>query len=310
MGSKFEVLDAYGPDWPSLPTTRRLALLRALQDPTFRRDSSRRFGFREFSHVQPDVFAGYFVIEGRLSYLTYDESGAPPQHDELPEFERVLAVLLVTEGRWIVHERRFFRTDLNKALVRERFQDALRLAHSAAGFAGSVRLQAFERNLSNAEMLRLLRESPALVTRIEIADLHRQHVPDDYHFYNPRYDLDREVHLLVDGDLDVLENAEFRSAASADVRGSRIAAGLAHAGSVDEFGTQDAAGQRRRVRRSIPAIFELDVDPEDDGTPLATTVGRIVAAVREGYPGRYQHGDAFAGGLFEGLVEETSGSDE
>src|SRR5439155_242994 len=96
-----------------------------------------------------DAFAGYFVIETRLPFLTYDDTGGPPLSNEVVDFERVLAIHLPRDGRWILHERRFFRTDLNKPLVRDRFRDGLRLAHAEAGLGGTVRLESFQQTLTD-----------------------------------------------------------------------------------------------------------------------------------------------------------------
>jgi hypothetical protein len=300
--AKFEVLDVFGPDWPSLPTVRRQALLSAFQAPGWLRDSAnRRFGFRQFNQEMPEIFAGYFAIESRLRYFTYDETGAPPLEDVVTEFERVLAIFLALEGRWVLHERRFFRTDVNKAIVRDRFQEAVRLAQSNAGIAGLPRIEPFEQALSDVEMLDRFIQEPNRVIRIDVRELHGRSVPNAYRFFNPRYDLDQEVHTLVNHDLTVIQGAEFEAADSADIRHAKVPQALARAGAVEEFATQDSLGRRRRIRRSIPPTFELQIDLDDPAAPLTPIVQAVVAAVTEAYPSRYGGQDNYVGGLFEGL---------
>jgi hypothetical protein len=304
--TKFEVLDAIGPRWPDLPSERLDALLGALQNPAWRHDAARRrFGFRQFERFGDDVFAGYFVIESRLHFLTYDDTGNPPLPGEVIEFERVLAIFLPQDGRWIVHERRFFRTDLNKPLVRDRFRDALRLAHAEAGLGGNVRIEPFQQSLTDTQMLERLTTEPTRVIRVDIRRLHGQRVPPEYRFYNPRYDLDEEVHALFDQDLNVLEDAELEAAPAADIRDSKVAKALSQAGAVESYSTQDAMGRRYRVRRDIPATFELDLEIDDPDLPLDRIVNELVAFVRESYPS-LEDDNPYRGGLLERPEAEAS----
>jgi len=304
MATKFEVLDAIGPNWPELPDERLAALLTSLQNPTWRHDPARRrYGFRQVARFGDDVFAGYFVIESRLHFLTYDDTGDPPLPGEVVEFERVLAILIPRDGRWVVHERRFFRTDLNKPLVRDRFRDALRLAHAEAGLGGNVRIEPFQQSLTDTQMLERLIGEPARVIRVDIRRLHGQRVPPDYRFYNPRYDLDVEAHTLFDQDLNVLDDAEFEASPNADIRASKIAQALSQAGALESYSTEDALGRRYRIRRDIPATFELALEIDDPELPLDRIVNEVVAFVRESYPS-LRDDNPYRGGLLESSAAE------
>jgi hypothetical protein len=302
--AKFEVLDCEGPDWPNIPAERRAAMLEALQNPQWRHGTGQRaFGFRQFSEPIPGVFAGYFAVQSTLAYLTYDDSGSPPDEKEVQEFERVLAVFMAEEGRWILHERRFFRTDLNKSLVRDLFGHAVRLANYEAGLGGASSIKPFEQYRTSEEMLaELLGENAARVIRISVDELHLREVPESFHFFNPRVDLDLETHILVNHDLEALDQADLEAAPNVDIRTSKLAQALARSGSVEYFATQDPAGRRRQVRRRVPPTFELDVDPNDPSVPIRTTVEIVVTRVLETYPNRYHRSSSpYGGGLFESL---------
>lgn len=309
MATKFEVLDAIGPNWDGLPAARRKALLEALQNPTWRFDGiRRRYGFRQFEQYDDNVYAGWFAIESKLHYLTYDDAGNEPEPGEITEFERVLAILLVDEGRWVLHERRFFRTDLTKPLVRDRFRDALIYAFSDAGMSGNVRVEPFQQTLTERQMLERFQSEAGRVIRLDVKRMHGQQVPDEFKFFNPKFELDKEVHDLFDRDLIVLDDAEFEAAPSADIRDSKIASALSRTGSVESFSIQDHHGRRLRLRRVIPATFELsiDIDDIDDKVDMDRAVREVVAFVREEYPSI--HGDdVYRGGLF---AEAEEGSDD
>jgi hypothetical protein len=299
--AKFEVLDAVGPDWASLPRERRASLLRGLQEPGWlhARDG-RAFGFREFQEYELDLFVGYFAVESRLSYLRYDDSGAPPERSEVEESERVLSLCLIREGRWLLHDRRFFRTDLNKALVRDLFDAALQWWSFDAAISPIQRLQPFQESLTPEQMLERLLAEQDRVLRVTVGELHGRRVPREFRFFNPRFEFDEEQHDFLDEEFRVIDDVALQAEESRDLRDSKLAQGVARAGDVVEYALEDPVGRRRQVRRRVPPSFDIDLDLDDPTLPLPELARLIVNRYMELYPSRYgTEADFFAGGLFD-----------
>lgn len=281
--TKFEVLDAVGPNWSGASEDTRQRLLDSLgSDRWLATGGGRRYGFREFRPTQPNIWGGYFAIESRMDYGVYE--GDTFVRSELAEFERVLCIFFPVDGRWVVHERRFFRTDLNKALVRDLMLEALTTATLTAVLGPVISLDPFAAELTSDQMREALITDQRRVLEVHIRGLAGARVPRDYRFFNPRYDLDEEVHDFFDADLPVLDEAELEAAPSRDIRDSRIAQGLARAGSVETFAVAEPGAGRKVVTRRIPPTFDIEIALDDPTLDVDLAIRIIAQRYLEGYP--------------------------
>jgi hypothetical protein len=282
----------------------------AFGEPGWRRArDGRAFGFREFEEFEPDACAGYFAVESRLRYLRYDETGSPPERSEVQESERVLSIFLLREGRWLVHDRRFFRTDLTKALVRDLFLAALTWWSHRANIMPVTRLQPFQLSLTPDQMLERFIAERDRVLRVTVGELHGRRVPRDFRFFNPRFEFDEEEHDFLDDEFRVIDDIAFQAETSVDIRDSKLAQGVARTGDLVEYAMEDPVGRRRQVRRRVPPSFDIDLDLDDPSITVAELAGFVVSRYAELYPSRYgTEADFFAGGLFEDTQGDRRGS--
>lgn len=299
--AKFELLEGTGLNWPAL-TPATLARLRSSLSAGWRVDEDgRRFGFREVRPQRPGVFVAFFAVHSSLPYWTYDDAGNPV-HEVVPDsFERVLTVFFALEGRFLLHDRRFFRTDLNKEKVRSLWRRAFDLALFDADLGPLTALQPYTEESLAATMLQRLRDDPYRVMEVQVRDLAGRTVPDGVHFYNPDVDRDAIAHALFDGTFATVDDVRFAAARDRDVRESRVVDGVAATGTVSEYVTTSDVGRRRRVVRiRVDATIDVPLEPEELEQATTDVVDQLVERVQELFPDRFAHiVDQFEGGLFE-----------
>lgn len=255
---RFRVYFIAGPDWESLPKSRRIDLGKSIAESPLFGKSPNRFGFAKVRYLRDDWVLGYFTQEFEAKRHKYDQSKHEHPYTDQP-FEDSLTIVLLDQGLVFLQNRRFRDETISMTEVSQHFDFALRsiIRDSDLPYYG---LEPYILKFDKAAFLHLFPANNVL--SVSVKNLINQVVPDDFVFFNPEAEKDLIVREMMNSDLKSFDELSLSSSDKGPgLQKSKVAKMALTVGEPEEMTYREKKTRSiRTIRRQVGPTHSLEID--------------------------------------------------